>query len=66
MKLTKKHPKIKNSSLSLMLLKNYFIMIKEICEENVKEFEKVKICFKFTSVLLHFSVELIYNLQPQA
>ena len=49
-----------------MLLKNYFIMIKEICEENVREFEKVKNCLKFTSVLLHFSVELIYNLQPQA
>ena len=41
-KLTDKYPKIKNSSLSLHFLKNYFKMIKEICEENSSEFELVK------------------------
>ena len=41
-KLIDKHPKIKNSSLSLHFLKKYFKMIKEICEENSSEFEQVK------------------------
>ena len=41
-KLTNKHPKIKNSSLSFSLLKNYFKSIREICEENASKFEKVK------------------------
>ena len=34
-----KHPKIKKSSLSLHFLKNYFKMIKKLCEENSSEFE---------------------------
>ena len=32
-KLIDKHPKIKNSSLSLHLLKNYLKMVKKICEK---------------------------------
>ena len=31
--------KIKNSSLPLNLLKNYFILIKELCEENASKSE---------------------------
>ena len=38
-KLIDKHPKIKNSLLSLHFLKNYSKMIKEICKENYREFE---------------------------
>ena len=38
-KLIDKHSKIKNSLLSLHFLKNYFKMIKEVCEENSSEFE---------------------------
>ena len=34
-----KHPKIKNSFLFLNFLKNYFKLIKEICEENASTFE---------------------------
>ena len=34
-----KHPKIKKSSLSLHFLKNYFKLIKKLCEENSSEFE---------------------------
>lgn len=37
-KLIKKHPQIKDSSLALNILKNYFQLIKEICEENACEF----------------------------
>ena len=39
LKLIDKHPKIKNTLLSLHFLKNYFKMIKEMCEENSSEFE---------------------------
>ena len=35
-------PKIKKYSFSLHFLKNYFKMIKEVCEENSSEFEQVK------------------------
>ena len=38
-KLINKHPKIKNSSLSLNFLKNYFKLIKEMCEESSTKFE---------------------------
>ena len=38
-KLINKYPKVKNSSLSLNLLKKYFKLIKEICEENAGESE---------------------------
>ena len=38
-KLTDKHPKIKNSLLSLHFLKNYFKIIKEIREKKFSEFE---------------------------
>ena len=38
-KLVKKHPKIKNPSLSLGFSKNYFKLIKQICQENAGEFE---------------------------
>ena len=38
-KLITKHPNIKNSSLSLIFLKNYFKLIKEIREENASELE---------------------------
>ena len=37
-KLINKHPKIKNASVSLDYLKNYFKLIKEICEKNTDEF----------------------------
>ena len=37
-KLINKHPKIKNASVSLNYLKNYFKLIKEICEKNTDEF----------------------------
>ena len=37
-KLIKKHPQIKDSSLALNILKNYFQLNKEICEENACEF----------------------------
>ena len=38
-KLINKYRKVNNSSLSLKFLKNYFKLIKEICEENESEFE---------------------------
>ena len=38
-KFINKHAKIMNSSLSLNSMKNYFKMIKEICDENSSEFE---------------------------
>ena len=37
-KLINKHPKIKNASVSLNYLKNYFKLSKEICEKNTGEF----------------------------
>ena len=37
-----KHSKIKNASLSLSFLKNYFKLIKKISEENASEFNSVK------------------------
>ena len=39
LKLINNHPKIKNSSLSLNILKIYLKVIKEICEESAIEFE---------------------------
>ena len=41
-KLITKYPKIKNSSLFLIFLKNHLKLFKEICEENKSEFELVK------------------------
>ena len=41
-----KHSKIKNASLSLSFLKNYFKLIKKISEENASEFNSVKNLFK--------------------
>ena len=38
-KLIGQRPKIKKYSFSLHFLKNYFKMIKEVCEENSSEFE---------------------------
>ena len=38
-KVINKHPKIKNSFPSLNFLKNYFKLIKKICEENASKFE---------------------------
>ena len=46
LKLINKHPKVKNSSVSLNFFKNYLKLIKEICEENASEFEYVKNLFK--------------------
>ena len=45
-KLINKRPKLM-SSVTLDFLKNYYKDIKQICNENLNEFEKVKvICFK--------------------
>ena len=41
-KLIQKHPKLMKSSVTLTFLKNYFKDIKQICEENSREFELSK------------------------
>ena len=47
-KLIGKYPKLKYLLLSLHFMKNYFKLIKEICEENDSEFKYVtKNQFKF-------------------
>ena len=38
--LINKQPKIKNSSLSLDFLENYFKFIKKICKEKTSEFDR--------------------------
>ena len=38
-KLINEHPKLMKSSVTLSFLKNYFKDIKQICQENLSEFE---------------------------
>ena len=53
-KVINKHPKIKNSFPSLNFLKNYFKLIKKICEENASKFEQIKNLFKIHQHFITF------------
>ena len=49
-KLIHKHPKLMRPSVALGFLKSYYKDIKQICNENPNEFEKVKvICLRENS-----------------
>ena len=48
------YPRMEKSPLSLLLLRNNFKTIKDICSENASELKKLKICLKVTSIFLTY------------